>query len=387
MPHISAYLFLIHAIYRIDYVPKIVYYLRHMNITSLNAAEIFTKLSDFDYDLPKELIAQQPLKNRDDARLLILHRSTGQIEHRKFYDILDYLFPGDLLILNNTKVTPARVMGNKASGAFVELLFIEELEGNRWKVLIKSNAKLRKMEEIGIDNNTISAKLLEKLQDGSWHIEFKQKNNIRELLNRIGEMPLPPYIKRTKSKNTLRSLDKERYQTIFAQKEGAIAASTAGLHFSQNILERIKKHGVDVEFITLHIGLGTFLPIKTEDILDHPMHKEYYECSEDVFRKIKKAREQNNRIIVTGSTSCRTLETIALNDKTPRLSGWTNLFIHPPYNFKYTDVLLTNFHLPRTTLLLLVSAFAGRDTIINAYETAKSEGYRFFSYGDCMMII
>ncbi|MGQ3686157.1 MAG: tRNA preQ1(34) S-adenosylmethionine ribosyltransferase-isomerase QueA [Candidatus Loosdrechtia sp.] len=358
-----------------------------MNINPFKTTEIFTKLSDFDFELPRELIAQQPLKNREDARMLILNRSAGRIEHRKFYEMPDYLFPGDLLILNNTRVTPARVVGNKSSGAFVEILFIEELEGNRWKVLMKSNAKLRKMDEIGIYNNTIFARLTEKLQDGSWHIEFQQKNNIRELLGRIGEMPLPPYIKRSKSKNQLCPLDKERYQTVFAQKEGAIAAPTAGLHFSQEILESIKKQGVEVEFITLHIGPGTFLPIKAENVLDHFMHKEYYECSEEVFRKIKKTRERNNRIIATGSTSCRTLETIALNDKAPKLSGWTNLFIHPPYNFKYTDVLLTNFHLPRTTLLLLVSAFAGRDAILHAYETAKNEGYRFFSYGDCMMII
>ncbi|HHT9130050.1 MAG TPA: tRNA preQ1(34) S-adenosylmethionine ribosyltransferase-isomerase QueA [Candidatus Brocadiaceae bacterium] len=346
-----------------------------------------TTLSDYDYNLPEELIAHKPLENRDDARLLILYRSTGKIEHRKFHEITDYLSPRDLLVLNNTKVIPARILGSKASGASIELLFVEELEENRWRVLIKSNAKLRKTEEIRIDNNAISATLLEKLEDGSWQIEFKEKNNTKELLNRTGKMPLPPYIKRNKNNDTLFFLDQERYQTVFAQKEGAIAAPTAGLHFSKNILEKIKKHGTEIEFVTLHVGLGTFIPIKAEDIRDHLMHREYYECPDKIIQKIKKAKARNNRIIAVGSTSCRSLETIALNDTKPQLSGWTNLFIYPPYAFKYVDILITNFHLPKTTLLLLVSAFAGRENILNAYEAAKNEGYRFFSYGDCMMII
>lgn len=349
--------------------------------------KIIAKLSDYDYNLPKELIAHKPLENRDDARLLILYRSTGKIEHRRFHEITHYLFPRDLLVLNNTKVIPARIAGNKASGASVELLFVEELGENRWRVLIKSNAKLREMEEICIDNNAIPARLLEKLEDGSWQIEFKEKNNTKELLNRIGKMPLPPYIKRNKNNDTLFFLDQERYQTVFAQKEGAIAAPTAGLHFSKNMLEKIEGHGTEVAFVTLHVGLGTFLPVKSEDIRGHLMHREYYECPEEIIQKIKKTKEQNNRIIAVGSTSCRVLETVAMHDTEPQLSGWTNLFIYPPYEFKYVDILITNFHLPKTTLLLLVSAFAGRENIMNAYETAKKEGYRFFSYGDCMMII
>ena len=349
--------------------------------------EIYTKLSDYDYDLPKELIAQQPLENRDDSRLLVLYRNTGKIEHRKFYEITDYLSPGDFIILNDTKVIPARIQGNKIGGASIELLFIEEVGETRWKALIKSNAKLRTGVEIYLDDNSISARLLEKTGKGAWLIEFNKKNNVKDLLSRIGGMPLPPYIKRGKNQDTLFSLDRERYQTVFAQKEGAIAAPTAGLHFTKDTLEKIKKRGVEIGFVTLHVGLGTFLPIKTDDIREHLMHKEYYECSNEIIQKIERTKAQNRRVIAIGSTSCRVLETIAGNDNTPQLSGWTNLFIYPPYNFKYADVLLTNFHLPKTTLLLLVSAFAGRENILNAYEIAKSEGYRFFSYGDCMMII
>ncbi|MDO8141351.1 MAG: tRNA preQ1(34) S-adenosylmethionine ribosyltransferase-isomerase QueA [Candidatus Brocadiales bacterium] len=349
--------------------------------------EIYTKLSDYDYDLPKGFIAQQPLENRDDSRLLVLYRNTGKIEHRKFCEITDYFSPGDFLVLNDTKVLPASIAGNRISGASIELLFIEEITGNRWKTLIKSNAKLKTGEEIYVGNNSISARLLDRTQEGTWLIEFNKNNNVRELLNRTGGMPLPPYIKRSKNQNTLFSFDRERYQTVFAQKEGAIAAPTAGLHFTRDTLAKAQKHGVEIGFVTLHVGLGTFLPIKTEDVRDHLMHKEYYECSPEFIQKIKTTKGQNRRVIATGSTSCRVLETIAGNGNASQLSGWTNLFIYPPYNFKYVDVLLTNFHLPKTTLLVLVSAFAGRENILNAYEAAKNEGYRFFSYGDCMMII
>ena len=349
--------------------------------------EIYTKLSDYDYNLPKEFIAQQPLGNRDDSRLLILYRNTGKIEHRKFREITDYFSPGDFLVLNDTKVLPASIAGNRISGASIELLFIEEIGENRWKVLIKSNAKLKAGEEIYIGNNSISARLLDRTE-GAWLIEFNKKNTVvKELLHRIGGMPLPPYIKRAKNQDTLFSLDRERYQTVFAQKEGAIAAPTAGLHFTKDTLEKAQKRGVETGFVTLHVGLGTFSPIKTEDIRDHLMHKEYYECSQEIVQKIKTTKEQSRRVIATGSTSCRVLETIARNGNSSQLCGWTNLFIYPPYNFQYVDVLLTNFHLPKTTLLVLVSAFAGKENILNAYEIAKNEGYRFFSYGDCMMII
>lgn len=359
-----------------------------MNVTVSKPVKFSTKLSDYNYHLPRELIAQQPPENREDARLLILHRNTGKIEHRKFHEITEYLYPGDLLVLNNTKVIPALIPGKRISGAFLELLLTEEIGENRWKALIKSNAKLKTGEEIYGEDNIISARLLDKAEDGSWLIEFDRKYDIKKLLGRIGKMPLPPYIKRNKHEDSS-SLDseRERYQTVFAQKEGAIAAPTAGLHFSQNILEKIKQNGVEIEFVTLHVGMGTFFPVKTDDIRNHCMHKEYYECSQEIIQRIQKTREQNRRVVAVGSTSSRVLETIALNDKTPPFSGWTNVYIYPPYTFKYVDVLLTNFHLPKTTLLLLVCAFAGRENIMNAYEIAKNKGYRFFSYGDCMMII
>ena len=356
-------------------------------ITCQKTAQITTKLSDYEYDLPKELIAQQPLKNRDDAQLLVLHRDTGRIEHRKFQEIVDYLSPDDLLVLNDTKVILARLIGKKISGASVELLLTEELEKNLWKALVKSNAKLNNGDELYFSNNTVSAILLERFADGSWSVEFNTKNNIKEILAQIGQIPLPPYIKRSRNEDALFSSDRERYQTVFAKKEGAIAAPTAGLHFTDNILEKTRKRGVEIEFVTLHVGLGTFLPVKTEDIRDHIMHKEYYECPKEIVQKVKKAKEQKGRVIATGSTSCRVLETIAMNESDPQFSGWTDLFIYPPYDFRYVDVLITNFHLPKTTLLMLVSAFAGRENIMNAYEIAKDKGYRFFSYGDCMMII
>lgn len=358
-----------------------------MNNNATTSMIIPAKLSGYKYDLPKEFIAQQPLENREDSRLLVLHRTTGKIEHRRFHEITQFFSPGDLLVLNNTKVIPARIIGRKKSGASVELLCIEEAEAKKWKILAQSNAKLRGGEEFCFDGETLSARLLEKNDDGSWYIEFNQDIRGKDLLRRIGQIPLPPYIKRTKKEDPRLFLDQERYQTVFAQREGAIAAPTAGLHFSKKILEKIRTQGIEIEFVTLHVGLGTFLPVKTENIRDHHMHKEYYECSDEIIKKILKTKMQNGRVVATGSTSCRVLETIVMNEKAPQLSGWTDLFIYPPYNFKHVDVLLTNFHLPGTTLLLLVCAFAGRENVLNAYETAKKEGYRFFSYGDCMMII
>lgn len=348
--------------------------------------EFTMKLSDYDYYLPKELIAQQPEKNRGDARMMVLHKNTGRVEHCRFNEITKYLSKGDLLILNNTKVIPARLMGNRSSGASVELLLVEELGENNWKALVGSNARLVAGEEVCIENTITKVKLINRAEDGLWLVAFYRKDKVRELLWQVGRMPLPPYIKRNKN-NTLSSLDRERYQTVFAKKEGAIAAPTAGLHFTEDIIEKIRNKGVEIEFVTLHVGVGTFLPIKTEDILEHYMHKEYYEYHKDLILKIEKVRELNKRVIAVGSTTCRVLETIAMKGNTLFYSGWTDLFIYPPYNFKYVDALITNFHLPRTTLLLLVSAFAGRENILKAYEVARDKGYRFFSYGDCMIIL
>lgn len=359
-----------------------------MDFTAKKPVQFYSKLSDYTYDLPRELIAQHPLENREDARLLILYRNSGRIEHRRFYEITEYLCPGDFLVLNNTKVIPALLTGKRISGASLELLLSEEgEEENQWKVLIKSNAKLKAGEEIIVADNVLPAKLLMKNEDGSWLIQFDKNHPIKDLLVQTGKMPLPPYIKRTGKNGTCYSSDKERYQTVFAQNEGAIAAPTAGLHFSHDTLEKLKNQGVEIGFVTLHVGMGTFMPMKTEDIQKHQMHKEHYECSQEIMEKIKKTKERRNRVIAVGSTSCRVLESVAINNQTPQTSGRTNLFIYPPYHFQYVDVLLTNFHLPKTTLLVLVCAFAGRENILNAYEIAKNRGYRFFSYGDCMMII
>ncbi len=358
-----------------------------MKTHTSKSPETTVKLSDYDYSLPKEFIAQQPLENRDGARLLVLHRDTGRIEHRRFHEIVGYFSSGDFLVLNNTRVIPARIFGTKASGASVELLLIEELGENCWKALVKTRARLKAGDEFYAHNNTASAKILEKTGDGSWIVAFDHAVKVRELLARIGKMPLPPYIKRSRKQDEWKLFDEERYQTVFAQKEGAIAAPTAGLHFSNSTFEELHRRGVEMGFVTLHAGLGTFLPIKSEDVREHVMHKEYYECPDEVIQKIQQAKARGSRVVATGSTSCRVLETVALNEKEPQLSGWTNLFIYPPYHFRYVNALITNFHLPRTTLLLLVSAFAGRENTLRAYEEAKNNGYRFFSYGDCMLII
>lgn len=358
-----------------------------MNINKTDPVNGSTQLSDYYYELPRHFIAQKPMEKRENSRLLVLDKKTGEINHHTFNEIAKYMKEGDLLILNNTKVLPARVVGYKLHGAFVELLFIEEIGKMTWKALLKSNAKLREGEQIYLNNKNISVNLLEKHRDGSWTVEPSGTENIKELLNNFGEMPLPPYIKRPKKNNTRSSDDRERYQTVFAQKEGAIAAPTAGLHFSKTLLEMIGKKGIDIEYITLHAGLGTFLPVKTADIRDHCMHKEAYELPERILQKIKHTKAQKKRVIAVGSTTCRVLETIASQGERPQFSGWTDLFIYPSYEFKYVDVLITNFHLPKTTLLMLVSAFAGRERILNAYEIAKSNNYRFFSYGDCMMVL
>lgn len=363
--------------------------IRHgkMDFIALKPVPLYTKLSDYDYDIPRELIAQHPLENREDARLLILNRSTGKIDHRRFHEVVEYLHPGDFLVLNNTKVMPALLQGKRISGAFLELLLAEEGEENQWKAFIKSNAKLKAGEEIYLADNNLAAKLLRKDEDGLWLVQFDKNYQIKDLLTRTGKMPLPPYIKRTYHNGSRFDSDTDRYQTVFAQKEGAIAAPTAGLHFTHHTLEKIKKHGVEIGFVTLHVGIGTFRPIKTDDIQKHQMQKEYYECPREIMETIERTKKRKNRVIAVGSTSCRVLESVAINNHIPSTSGWTNLFIYPPYHFQYVDVLLTNFHLPKTTLLALVYAFAGRENILNTYEIAQNRGYRFFSYGDCMMIM
>ena len=344
------------------------------------------KISDYDYDLPKHLIAQYPTTRRDESRLLVLHKESSKIEHRKFYEIIEYLNCGDVLVLNDTKVSPARILGTRTTGGRVEGLIIREIEENTWEVLLQSNHRLKENEFLTFDNN-VKGKILYRNDTGSWIIRVEDKKKFTEMLESSGRMPLPPYIKRN-SNNKLQGIhDDERYQTIYAKKMGAIAAPTAGLHFTTNLLQKISCKGIKIVYITLHVGLGTFKPIHKEDFRQHTIHKEFYNIPEEAVDTINKAKSLGKKIFATGTSTCRVLETIAQNHTTEKRSGWTNLFIYPPYKFKLTDSLITNFHLQRSTLILLASAFAGRENIATSYEEAKSLNYRFYSYGDCMLIL
>jgi S-adenosylmethionine:tRNA ribosyltransferase-isomerase len=361
------------------------------------------RLSDFDYELPRELIAQHPTQVRDESRLLVLNRRTGAIEHRNFFNIVEYLNKGDVLVLNDTKVIPVRIIGRRKTGARVEALLCgsavtpplqglpqRQTDGNNWYAMLNTNARLKVGEQIIFENGAIIGTLLNRPDPKQWIIDFEPEENFMAVLNRVGRMPLPPYIKRTSGETcneTILKEDRERYQTVFARWEGAIAAPTASLHFTSSLLEKIKAAGIELVFVLLHVGPGTFLPIESEDVEKHVMQKEYYEISKDAAHAIRQAKDDGRRVVAVGSTSCRALETIAKNSIIQASSGWTDLFIYPPYKFKTVDALITNFHLPKTTLLLMVSAFAGRKEILTAYETAKKEGYRFYSYGDAMLII
>ncbi len=345
------------------------------------------KISHYDYDLPKNLIAQHPVAKRDQSRLLVLHRENSSIEHRKFFEITEYLDSGDVLVLNDTKVTPSRVIGYKETGGKVDALITKHIKDGCWEMLLKSNKKLKEGEFLYFDNRTVRGKTICKNSDGSWIVEFENRNEFTESLNELGSMPLPPYIKRDIEDNPLRDQDLERYQTVYANKTGAIAAPTAGLHFTDDLLKKITDKGIKIAYITLHVGLGTFKTIKEENFKHHIMHKEFYIAPQDTIETIKKARSNGNRIVATGTTACRVLESIAKNGRMEEESGWTDLFIYPPYKFALTDSLITNFHLQRTSLILLVSAFAGRENIITSYKTAISHGYRFYSYGDCMLVL
>ena len=344
------------------------------------------KISNYDYDLPKHLIAQYPTAKRDESRLLVLHKESSKIEHRKFYEIIEYLNCGDVLVLNDTKVSPARIIGTRTTGGRVEGLIIKEIEENRWEVLLQSNHRLKENELITFDNS-VKGKILYRNDTGSWIITVEDKKQFTEMLEKSGRMPLPPYIKRTSDNKSQEIRDDERYQTIYAKKMGAIAAPTAGLHFTTNLLQEISCKGIKIVYITLHVGLGTFKPIHKEDFRQHNIHKEFYNIPEEAVDTINKAKSLGKKIFATGTSTCRVLETIAKNNTTGKSSGWTNLFIYPPYKFKLTDSLITNFHLQRSTLILLASAFAGRENIATSYEEAISLNYRFYSYGDCMLIL
>ncbi len=340
------------------------------------------QVKDFYYELPQELIAQDPLEDRASSRLLVLDKRTGAVEHRGFRDIVSYLEQGDCLVLNDTKVIPARLIGSREeTGARIELLLLKRREGDIWETLVKPGKKARKGTVIVFGDGLLKGTVLDVADDGNRLIRFSYEGIFEEILDRLGQMPLPPYI-------THRLEDKNRYQTVYARNEGSAAAPTAGLHFTEELLRGIAKRGVRIVRVTLHVGLGTFRPVKTENVLDHHMHSEYYCVSEEAARVIRETRERKKRVFCVGTTSCRTLESAAGADGVVRGgSGWTDIFIYPGYQFKAADCLITNFHLPESTLVMLVSALAGRGHILDAYQEAIRERYRFFSFGDAMLII
>lgn len=339
------------------------------------------KKSDFYFELPEELIAQDPLRDRASSRLLVLEKETRKTEHHVFQDILQYLAPGDCLVLNNTKVIPARLLGTKEeTGAAVEVLLLKRKEKDVWETLVKPGKKMRPGARISFGRGLLKAEVLDVVEEGNRLVRFTYDGIFEEVLDKLGEMPLPPYI-------THKLQDKNRYQTVYAKYEGSAAAPTAGLHFTEELLREIEKKGVEIAYVTLHVGLGTFRPVKEENVLEHHMHSEYYEISQEAADKINAAKQRGGRVICVGTTSARTLESAA--DESGYLkacSGNTEIFIYPGYRFKILDCLLTNFHLPESTLIMLVSALAGREQVLAAYREAVKERYRFFSFGDAMFI-
>ena len=340
------------------------------------------KTSDFYYDLPKELIAQDPLEDRSSSRLLVLHRKSGQVEHRVFTDIVEYLRPGDCLVRNNTKVIPARLYGTREdTGAMIELLLLKRRENDVWETLVKPGKKARTGAVIVFGDGLLKGEIIDVLEDGNRLIQFQYEGIFEEILDELGQMPLPPYI-------THKLKDKNRYQTVYAKYEGSAAAPTAGLHFTEELFRKLEAKGVLVTDVTLHVGLGTFRPVKVDDVNEHHMHTEFYQVSKEAAEKMNQAKAAGGRIVCVGTTSCRTIESAA--DECGILhpgQGDTDIFIYPGYSFKMMDVLITNFHLPESTLLMLVSALAGKDQVMAVYEEAVRERYRFFSFGDAMVIL
>lgn len=341
-------------------------------------------LHDFYYELPQELIAQDPLSDRSSSRLMVLNKDTGAVEHKVFRDIIDYLNPGDCLVVNDTKVIPARLIGEKVgTGAAIEVLLLTRKTDlkDTWEVLVKPGKKAKPGTQIAFGGGKLLGEIVDIVEEGNRLIQFTYDGIFEEILDELGQMPLPPYI-------THKLEDKNRYQTVYAKHEGSAAAPTAGLHFTQELLEQIRAKGVAVAGVTLHVGLGTFRPVKAENILEHHMHSEFYMVTQQAADTINNARKNGGRIIAVGTTSTRTLESIAAEDGTIRAcSGWTQIFIYPGYQFKAIDCLITNFHLPESTLVMLVSALAGRENVLHAYEEAVQERYRFFSFGDAMLIL
>lgn len=339
------------------------------------------KTSDFYYDLPKELIAQTPVEPRDSSRLLILGRNNGEIEHKHFYDIIEYLHEGDLLVVNDSRVLPARIFGIKEeTGARVEFLLLKQISGNKWETLCKPGKKAKEGTKFSFGDGLLKATVVEVKDDGNRVVDFECDENFFAALDKIGQMPLPPYI-------TEELKDKERYQTVYSHELGSAAAPTAGLHFTKELMYRIREKGINIANVTLHVGLGTFRPVKVDDVTNHKMHSEHYEVPEETAKLIKQTKENGGRVIAVGTTSCRTLESVATQyGEIIACDGFTDIFIYPGYKFKVLDGLITNFHLPESTLIMLVSAFAGFDNVMNAYKNAVDEKYRFFSFGDAMFI-
>ena len=340
------------------------------------------KTSDFYYDLPQELIAQDPLEDRSSSRLLHLSMKDGSVEHRHFTDILDYLKEGDCLVVNDTRVIPARLYGHKEeTGALIEILLLKRKENDIWECLVKPGKKARPGAKIVFGDGILKGEIIDVVEEGNRLIQFQYEGIFEEILDQLGEMPLPPYI-------THKLEDKNRYQTVYAKNDGSAAAPTAGLHFTQELLQKVQEKGVKIAHVTLHVGLGTFRPVKVDDVENHHMHSEFYVVEEDQAKLINDTKKQGGRVISVGTTSCRTLESATGEDGVLRAgSGWTEIFIYPGYQFKMIDGLITNFHLPESTLMMLVSALAGKDWIMAAYEEAVKERYRFFSFGDAMMIL
>lgn len=338
-------------------------------------------VSDFYYDLPEELIAQTPIEKRDESRLMVLNRANQTIEHKTFKDIIDYLEPGDCLVRNNTKVIPARLYGKKATGAKIEFLLLNRIEGDIWECIVRPGHKLKPGTEVEFGDGILKAKVLDVMEGGTRKVEFKYEGIFNEILDKIGLMPLPPYIHESLK-------DNDRYQTVYAKYEGSAAAPTAGLHFTPELFEKIKAKGIDVANVTLHVGIGTFRPVKVENVEEHHMHSEHFYIKQEDADKINNAKKNGKRVIAVGTTSCRVLETIAdENGMVKPTEGDTQIFIYPGYKYKCLDGLVTNFHLPESTLIMLVSALAGRDYIMKAYNEAVKERYRFFSFGDAMIIL
>ena len=339
------------------------------------------KTKDFWYDLPEELIAQTPLQQRDSSRLMMLDRETGEVSHKHFYDVIDYLNPGDCLDMNDSRVLPARLLGSRPTGGAVELLLLRDLGDKKWECLAKPGRKLQAGQQVIFGGGELTATVAEVKEDGNRIVEFHYEGIFLEVLERLGKMPLPPYIKAELA-------DQERYQTVYSRHTGSAAAPTAGLHFTNELLEKLREKGVKTAFVTLHVGLGTFRPVKADNILEHHMHSELCMLNEETAAVLNETKQSGGRVICVGTTSCRTLESLVNEDGSfEAKSKWTEIFIYPGYAFKAMDGLITNFHLPESTLVMLVSAFAGRENVLNAYAEAVKERYRFFSFGDAMCIM